>query len=169
MMGGRSSRHLGEGRSQGQSGEHCGERLLHRSTPASGTGSARIVVVASPLASHPRLRTARHALCCAASHSCIGPAPSSGLASADEPGGVLFWADLISKNTCQKVTAAHGLVSRLCIPCCGVVGPQSIPTCRDIGSEARVFLRQRWCLLARTKWIRPLQEWIHLHVAARVT
>ncbi len=68
------------------SGEHCGERLLHRSTPASR--SAQIIVVASPLASHPRLRTARHALCCAASHSCIGPAPSSGLASADEPGVV---------------------------------------------------------------------------------
>ena len=72
------------------SGEHCGERLLHRSTPASESRRARVIVVASasPLASHPRLRTARHALCCVASHSCIGPAPSSGLASADEPGVV---------------------------------------------------------------------------------
>ena len=82
------------------SGEHCGERLLHRSTLASR--SARIIVVASPLASHPRLRTARHALCCAASHSCIGPAPSSGSASADEPGRVPFWVDLILKSACPK-------------------------------------------------------------------
>ena len=40
------------------------------------------------------------------SHSCIGPAPSSGLASAYEPGRmpVPFWAELISKI--KEVTAA---------------------------------------------------------------
>ena len=59
----------------------------------------------------------------------------------------------------------HGLVGRLCIPCRSVVGPLSIAAWCDIGSEAHLFLRQRWCLLARPKWIRRLHEWIHLHIA----
>ena len=58
--------------------------------------SAQIIVIASPLASQPGLRAVRHAPCCVARHSCIGPAPSSGSASADEPGPVPFWVDPIS-------------------------------------------------------------------------
>ena len=82
-------------------------------------------------------------------------------------GRVPFWVDLILKHNCQKsqLPLRHGLVSRLCIPCRGVVGPLRIPACRDIGSEAHLFLRQRWCLLARPKWIRLLHKRIHLLIA----
>jgi hypothetical protein len=90
MMGGRSSGHLGEGRSRGQSLASIAERgfCIDRRLPHAARKLSWLQVRwprISPLASHPGPRTARHALCCAASHSCIGPAPSSGLASADEP------------------------------------------------------------------------------------
>ena len=77
-IGAGSSGHLREGRSRGQVLTSM-RRGACESTPASR--SARITVVASPLASQPGLRAVRHALCCVASHCCIGPAPSSGSAS----------------------------------------------------------------------------------------
>ncbi len=58
----------------------------------------------------------------------------------------------------------HGL-RRLCTPCHGVVGPLSIPTCRDIGSEAHLFLRHCCAMLAPPKWIKRLREWRRLHTA----
>jgi hypothetical protein len=50
------------------SGEHCGEGFVHRHMPHTVRS---LPWFASPLASHPGLRTVRHGLCCAvASHSC---------------------------------------------------------------------------------------------------
>jgi hypothetical protein len=100
-IGAGSSGHFREGRSRGQvltsMRRGAGESTL-------APRSARITVVASPLASQPGLSESRPS--CAmlrASHSCIGPAPSSGSAS---------------KNTCPKShSCATGYVGRLCIPC----------------------------------------------------
>ena len=93
--------------------------------------SAQIIVIASPLASHPGLRAVRHAPCCVAIHSCIGPAPQLRLGiSADQPGRVPFWVDLILKSACPKKSQLrHGLVSRLCIP---------MPRCRRSAEHSRL-------------------------------